>query len=35
MSYKNFEIWRLAKQLVIAIHKMTFSELPQFEMFVD
>ena len=33
MSYKNLEIWQLAKQLVIDIHKMTLSELPQFEMY--
>ena len=32
MSYKNLEIWQLAKQLVIDIHKITISELPQFEM---
>jgi len=28
----NFEIWQLAKQLVIDIHNMILSELPQFEM---
>ena len=33
MSYKNLEIWRLAKMLVIDIHKMTLCELPQFEMY--
>jgi len=32
MSDKNLEIWQLAKQLVFDIHKMTLSELPQFEM---
>jgi len=31
MSYQNLEIWQLAKQLVIDIHKMTFSELPKNE----
>ena len=31
MSYKNLEIWQLAKQLVIDNHKMTLSELPKFE----
>jgi len=32
MSYKNLEIWQLAKQLIIDIHKMTLKGLPQFEM---
>ena len=32
MIVKNLKIWQLAKQLVIDIHKMTLSELPQFEM---
>ena len=31
MSYKNLEIWQLAKHLVIDIHKMTLSEFPKFE----
>ena len=35
MSYKSLEIWQLAKQLVIDIHKMTLSELPQFEMYEE
>jgi len=35
MSYKNLEIWHLAKQLVIDIHKMTLSELPKFEMYEE
>ena len=33
MSYKNLDIWKLARQLVIDIHKMTLSELPKFEMY--
>ena len=32
MSYKNLEIWQLAIQLVIDIHKMILSGLPKFEM---
>jgi len=32
MNVKSLEIWQLAKQLVIDIHKMTLSELPKFEM---
>jgi len=33
MSYKDLEIWQLARQLVIDIHKMTLEALPKFEMF--
>ena len=35
MSYKNLEIWQLAKQLVIDIHAMTLNKLPEFEMFEE
>ena len=35
MSYKNLEIWRLARELVIDIHKMTLHKLPKFEMFEE
>jgi len=31
MIVKNLEIWQLAKELVIDIHKMPLSELPKFE----
>ena len=33
MSYRNLEVWQLAKQLTIDIHKMTLNELPKFEMY--
>lgn len=33
MSYKNLEIWQLAKELVIMIHSMTLSDLPKHEMY--
>lgn len=33
MSYKNLEIWQLAREIAIEIHKMTFEELPKFEMY--
>ena len=33
MPYKNLEIWQLASDLVIEIHKMTIYELPKFELF--
>jgi len=34
MSYKNLEVWQLAKQVVIDIHHMTFT-LPKFEQFEE
>ncbi len=33
MSYKKLEIWSLARELVVDIHKMTLNELPKFEMY--
>ena len=35
MSYQNFEIWQMARSLVIDIHKMTLTELPKFEMYEE
>ncbi len=35
MSYKNLEIWQLARELSILIHKMTLTELPKFEMYEE
>ena len=35
MSYKKLEIWQLAKELVIDIHRMTLELLPKFEMFEE
>lgn len=32
-SYKDLEIWRLSRELVTDIHKMTLNELPSFELF--
>ena len=34
MSYKKLEIWQLARELTIEIHKMTFI-LPKFEQFEE
>jgi four helix bundle protein len=34
MSYKKIEIWQLARELTIEIHKMTFT-LPKFEQFEE
>ena len=35
MSYKKLEIWQIARELVIDIHKMTLNKLPKFEMFEE
>ncbi|MGD2013140.1 MAG: four helix bundle protein [Desulfobacterales bacterium] len=35
MSYRNLEIWQLARELVIDIHKMTLFKLPKFEMYEE
>ena len=34
-SYKDLDIWQRARELVIDINKMTFTELPKFEMFEE
>ncbi|MBI5730548.1 MAG: four helix bundle protein [Ignavibacteriales bacterium] len=33
MSYKNLEIWKLAKEIVIEIHEMSLQKLPKHEMY--
>jgi len=35
MSYKKLEIWQLARELVIGIHKMTLEKLPKFGMYEE
>ena len=35
MSNKNLQIWQLARELVIDVHKMTLTKLPKFEMFEE
>ena len=35
MNYRNLEIWQLARELVVAIHEMTLTKLPKFEMFEE
>ena len=35
MSYKNLEIWQLARKIVIDIHRMTLHQLPKFEMYEE
>ena len=33
MSYKNLEVWQLARELTVDIHMMTLNELPKYEMY--
>jgi four helix bundle protein len=33
MSYRNLEIWKLARQASINVHRMTLDNLPKFEMY--
>ncbi len=35
MSYKNLEVWQIAREVSIEIHKMTLNELPKFEMYEE
>lgn len=35
MSYKNLEIWQMAREVVIDVHQLTLNELPKFEMFEE
>ena len=35
MSYRNLEIWQLARDLSAEIHHMTIKNLPQFEMYEE
>ena len=35
MSYKKLEIWERAREVSIAIHKITLTELPKFEMYEE
>jgi four helix bundle protein len=35
MSYRELEIWQLARALTIDIHRMTIRELPQFETYEE
>jgi four helix bundle protein len=35
MNYRDLEVWQLARELVIAIHEMTLTKLPKFEIFEE
>lgn len=35
MSYRDLEIWNLARQAAITVHRMTLENLPKFEMYEE
>ena len=35
MSYRDLEIWKLARQMAAAVHRMTLQDLPKFEMYEE
>jgi four helix bundle protein len=35
MSYKNLDIWKRAREIVVKIHRMTLTNLPKFEMYEE
>jgi four helix bundle protein len=35
MNYRDLEVWQLARELVVAIHEMTITKLPKFEMYEE
>ena len=35
MNYKDLEIWKLAREVVVEIHEMTLNDLPKFEIFEE
>lgn len=34
-SYRDLEIWKMAHELAVAVHKMTLEKLPKFEMYEE
>jgi len=35
LSYKNLEIWKLSRELVVDIHKMAIENLPKYEFYEE
>jgi four helix bundle protein len=35
MSYKKLQVWQLAREVVIDVHKLTLEKLPKFEMYEE
>ena len=34
-GYRDLDIWKLARQVAIAVHRMTLQNLPKFEMYEE
>ncbi len=34
-SYRDYEIWQMAHELTVRVHKMTLAKLPKFEMYEE
>src|SRR5689334_2113491 len=35
MNYRNLEVWQIAREVAVAIHDMTLTKLPKFELFEE
>ena len=35
MNYRDLEIWKLAREAAVGVHRMTLCELPKFEMYEE
>src|SRR5437588_1870291 len=35
MNYRNLEVWKLAREIVVIVHEITLRKLPKFEMFEE
>jgi len=35
MSYRDLEIWKLAREAAVGVHRMTLRELPKFELYEE
>src|SRR3954471_13168562 len=35
MSYRDLEVWKLARDVAVGVHRMTLHELPKFEMYEE
>jgi four helix bundle protein len=35
MSYRNLEVWQVARIVAVEVHRMTLTELPGFEMYEE
>ena len=35
MSYRNLEVWQMARDVSVSIHRMTLTHLPKFELYEE